>query len=186
MKNECRFFKRDRSRERGNKEDKDTTAVVSDGEVVIVYDDDSINLTCQNYEWVVDSAASFHVTPHREYFTSYTAGDSGQVKMGNHGVSKVASIEDIWLETNVGCKLHLKNVRHIPDMRLSLISVQTLDEDGYHNAFGDGKWKCTKGTLVVAKGVKQNTLYWTPKKLSTPQVNTVEDCSTELWHKRLW
>ena len=38
---------------------------------------------------------------------------------------------------------------------------------------------------MVAKGEKRNTLYWTTTKFSTPQVNAVEDCSIELWHKRL-
>jgi len=153
-------MKREKSRDRGNnynkREDKDETitTVVSNGEVVIVYDHDSINLTNQEYEWVVDFAASFHVTPHRDYFISYTVGDFGHVKMGNQGVSKIVGIGDIWLETNIGCKLHLKNVRHIPDIRLSLISVQVPNDDNYHNFFGDGKWKCTKGNMVVAKGDK--------------------------------
>jgi len=57
--------------------------------------------------------------------------------MGNQGVSKIVGIIDIWLETNIGCKLHLKNVRHILDIRLSLIFVKVLDDDGYHNFFGD-------------------------------------------------
>ena len=186
------FMKREKSRDRGNnynkREDKDETitTVVSNGEVVIVYDHDSINLTNQEYEWVVDFAASFHVTPHRDYFISYTVGDFGHVKMGNQGVSKIVGIGDIWFKTNIGCKLHLKNVKHIPDIRLSLIFVQVLDEDGYYNFFGDETWKCTKGSMVVAKEEKRNTLYWTTTtKFSTPQVNAVDDCSIQLWHKRL-
>ena len=158
---------------------------MSDGEVVILYEDDFINLTNQEYQWVVDSTASFNVTPHRDYFTSYTIGDFRHVKMGNQGVSKIVGIGDIWLEPNIGCKLHLKNVRHISDIRLSLIFVQVLNDDGYYNFFGDGKWKCTKGNMVVAKGEKRNTLYWTTTKFFIPQVNAVEDCSIELWHKRL-
>jgi len=52
----------------------------------------------------------------------------------------------------------LKNVSHIPNICLNLISIQELDEDGYHNSFGDGKWKCTKGKIVVEKAKKQNIL----------------------------
>jgi len=96
---------------------------VSNREVVIGYEDDSIDLTNQEYEWVVDSAASFHVTPHRDYFISYTVGDFGHVKMGNQGVSKIVGTGDILLETNIVCKLHLKNVRHIRNICLSLISI---------------------------------------------------------------
>ena len=55
----------------------------------------TINLINQEYEWVVDYAALFHVTPHRDYFTSYTVGDFGHKKMGNQGVSKIVGIGDI-------------------------------------------------------------------------------------------
>ena len=102
MIKDCWFLNREKSRDRGNnynkREDKDETttiAVVSDGEVVIVYEDDSINLTNQEYEWVVDFAASFHVTPHCDYFTSYTVDDFWHVKMGNQGISKIVGIGDI-------------------------------------------------------------------------------------------
>ena len=58
------------------------------------------------------------------------------------------------LETNIGCKLVLKNVRHVPKMRFSLIFVGKLDDEGYHSHLGEGKWKLIKGYLVLAKGRK--------------------------------
>ena len=77
-------MKREQSRERGEekKEEKDTAAVASDGDVVIIYDDGCVNLTCQDSTWVVDSAASFHVTSRRDFFPSYTSGDFCCVRMG--------------------------------------------------------------------------------------------------------
>jgi len=71
--------------------------------------------------------------------------------MGNQWVSKIVGNGYILLETNTGCKLLLKNVINILDICLSLISAQVLDEDGYYNFFGDGKWKCTKGDMLIAK-----------------------------------
>ncbi|GJT86489.1 putative RNA-directed DNA polymerase [Tanacetum coccineum] len=38
------------------------------------------------------------------------------------------------------------------DMRLNIISTGLLDEDGYHNNFGNGLWKVTLGSLIVASG----------------------------------
>jgi len=49
-----------------------------------------------------------------------------------------------------------------------------LDENGYHNYFGDDKWKCIKGKLVVEKGEKQNTFYWTSTRLFATQVNALK------------
>ncbi|GAA0170994.1 hypothetical protein LIER_41059 [Lithospermum erythrorhizon] len=40
---------------------------------------------CHYYEdeWVIDSGASFHVTPHKIFFSNYDLGDFGVAKMGN-------------------------------------------------------------------------------------------------------
>ena len=67
--------------------------------------------------------------------------------MGNDIASKIIGIGNIYLETNLGCRLLLKDVRHVPDIRLNLISTGMLDDDGYNNYFGEGKWKLTKGNL---------------------------------------
>ncbi|KAF7130883.1 hypothetical protein RHSIM_Rhsim10G0164600 [Rhododendron simsii] len=165
---------------------KDTTAVASDGEVIIVCDDGFVGLTGQDLSWVIDSGASFHVTSQRDFFASYIHGDFGHVRMGNEGVSKIVGMGDVCLETNTGCKLLLKDVRHVPDIRLNLISAGKLDDEGYKNQFGDGKWKLSKGSLVVARGKKSSTLYLMQSKLSKREVNAIGDeASTELWHKRL-
>ena len=47
--------------------------------------------------------------------------------MGNTSYSKIAGIRDICLKTNVGCTLVLKDVRHVPDLRMNLISGVALD-----------------------------------------------------------
>ncbi|GKB06398.1 retrovirus-related pol polyprotein from transposon TNT 1-94, partial [Tanacetum coccineum] len=51
-----------------------------------------------------------------------------------------------------GMELVLHNVKHVPDMRLNIISTGLLDEDGYHNSSGNGLWKVTLGSLIVARG----------------------------------
>ena len=71
--------------------------------------------------------------------------------MGNCGKSKMVGIGDVQLETSLGCKLVLKDVRHVPDIRFNLIVVGKLDDEGYKNDFSNGKWKLTKRALVVAK-----------------------------------
>ena len=63
--------------------------------------------------WVVDSGASFHITSHKEYFTSYTSGVTGQVRMGNSGSSAIVGKGSICIETNTCCRLMLDDVRHV-------------------------------------------------------------------------
>ncbi|KAE8660874.1 hypothetical protein F3Y22_tig00116946pilonHSYRG00054 [Hibiscus syriacus] len=159
-KMECRSFKREQKA----------------GNILnIVYDDNS---------WIVDFGASFHVTPHGSFFSSYLSGDFGMVQMGNQDRSKIVGIGDIILTTSSRCKLILKDVRHVPAMRLNLIYTRKLDDAGLINYFGEGKWKFTKGSLIMARGKKQGSLYVMQSKLYKGKVNiTTED--VEVWHKRL-
>ena len=42
----------------------------------------------------------------------------------------------------------------------AIVDVVTLgSDDGFHTTFGDGKWKISKGSRVIAKGNKSDTLY---------------------------
>ncbi|GKC56778.1 putative RNA-directed DNA polymerase, partial [Tanacetum coccineum] len=102
------------------------------------------------------------------------------------GLSRIAGIGDICLKFDTGMELVLHNVKHVLDMRLNIISTGLLDEDGYHNSSGNGLWKITLGSLVVARGKRESKLYMTHPNISKSIVNAVDnDDMTELWHKRL-
>ncbi|KAE8707707.1 hypothetical protein F3Y22_tig00110377pilonHSYRG00170 [Hibiscus syriacus] len=131
-KMECRSFKRDQKA----------------GNILNISYDDSY--------WIVDSGAFFHVTPHGSFFSSYQSGDFGTVQMGNQDMSKIIGIEDIILNTSTGCKLILKDERHVLAMRLNLISVGKLDDAGLINYFA----YCKKYDIRLER---------TPPK--TPQLN---------------
>lgn len=112
-------------------------------------------------------------------------GHFGHVKMGNDAQCKIIDMEDVHLDTNIGCKLILKNVRHIPDICLNLISISVLEEEGYHNYFGEGKWNLIKWSLVIAKGKKYNSLYRMETNSYRKEMNAVDDFSTKLQHNWL-
>ena len=106
--------------------------------------------------------------------------------MGNDGASKIIGMGDVSLKTNTGCELLLKNVRHVSEMRLNLISVGKLDDEGYASYFGRQRWKLTKGSLVMARGKKTNSLYTTEAKVRINSTYVMEkEVTIELWHKRL-
>lgn len=44
-----------------------------------------------------------------------------------------------------------KNVRHVPDMRLNLVSTGQLDDEGYYSTQGGAKCTISKGNLVVSR-----------------------------------
>ena len=99
--------------------------------MIIVSDDACVNLACQDSTWVVDTAASFHITVCRDFFFSYTSGSFGWVRMENEAKCEIVGMRDVKLETSIGCKLILKDVRHVPEIRFSLIPVRKLDDEGY-------------------------------------------------------
>ena len=105
--------------------------------------------------------------------------------MENEAKCEIVGMRDVELETSIRCKLVLKDVRHVPEMSFSLISIGKLDDEVYHSHLGEGKWKLTKGSLVLARGKKNNTLYKTKARLVKREVNIIKnEASTELWHKR--
>ncbi|KAK9002786.1 hypothetical protein V6N11_060366 [Hibiscus sabdariffa] len=169
-----------------NDVEKSERVVVTREDLLVICDENLDNLTCDETSWVIDTDASIHVTLRRDFFTSYTLGDFGVLKMGNDGLVSVTGMGDVSLVSNNGTKLILKDVRHAPDIRLNLISAGRLDDEGFCNTFNDGQWKLTKGSLVVARGKKSSNLYLMQASTSRDTVNvTVNDSSTKLWHKRL-
>nr|KYP66486.1 Retrovirus-related Pol polyprotein from transposon TNT 1-94 [Cajanus cajan] len=188
LKKNCRFLKKEiQDKNQANDRNTAATTSASDDEITLLCNQgECCHIAEPDEEWIIDSAASYHCVPKREYFTTYRKGDFGHVNMGNKSTSQIVGIGDIHLQTGVGCTLILKDVRHIPDIRLNLISVNVLDKEGYEHSMKGGRWKLTKGSLVVAKGKLCCTLYKTYVKVCKGQLNAVEnDASPNLWHRRL-
>ena len=87
------------------------------------------------------------------------------VRIGNDGVFKIIGMGDVYLETNTRRELLLKNVQHVSDIRLNLISIGKLDDEGYESYFGKQRWTLTKGSLVMTRGKKTKSLYTTEAKV---------------------
>ncbi|RDY06570.1 hypothetical protein CR513_09415, partial [Mucuna pruriens] len=180
--------KKGKSKEKDDDDDDDRATTTTSDDLVILRDFDSINLVSDESMWIIDSGATLQVTlqvtPMKEFFTSYTSGDFGVLKMGNDGVTKVISIGDVCLQTNTRMQLWCKGVKHAPDVCFNLISVYMLDDGGYDNHFVHGKWKLTKGNLVVARGEKISKLYWIKALVAKESMNAM-DMEASLWHRRL-
>ena len=168
-------------------DDENTAAViVLEDEVLAIGQDDCCTVSDHYVEWVIDLAASCHVTLRKELFTSYKAGNFGRVKMGKDSYANIVGIGDICVRANTGYILILKDVRHVPDIRLHLISTHVLDKEDFDNYFHDGKWRLSKGSLVFAKGKICCTLYKTQVKLCKDVVSAAQkDSSPNLWHRQL-
>lgn len=138
------------------------------------------------HTWLIDSGASFHVTPHREWFMTYMAGDMGPVFLGDDHELRIAGIGDIDLQIGHGRIFTLHDVRHVPELKKNLISTSQLGLNGHVLSFGHGKWKICKGSLVMAKGSLLDTLYPLYCTVSCGSAHaTTELLTGVLWHCRL-
>ena len=104
--------------------------------------------------------------------------------MGNEGTCRIVGIGDVWLTTPTGCKL-LKDVRHVPEVRLNLISAGRLDDEGYTGSIQNSAMKFSNGSLIMPLARKVNTLYLMNARLCPEEVSVASDTAGELWHKRL-
>ena len=46
-------------------------------------------------EWILDSGVSFHVTPHRSWFSTYNSSKRGSVHLGNDYVCNIVGVGDV-------------------------------------------------------------------------------------------
>lgn len=71
--------------------------IIASDDLIILYDQSSINLVCDESVQIIDSSVILHVTPNKEFFISYTSSNFRILKMDNDGVSKLISISDVLL-----------------------------------------------------------------------------------------
>jgi hypothetical protein len=109
--------------------------------------------------WLLDSGASYHITPFRTQFRSYTARSFDPVRVGNLQHYAVIGISTVELNLPGGSTIVLHDVRHVPELTRLLISVGELNEAGFRTNFSSGGWSIHKGNLLLAFGPRIHFLY---------------------------
>jgi len=66
----------------------------------------------------------------------------------------------------------LKEVRYVPQVKMNLISVGTLEALGHGVSDRDDVLKMTRGSMVVLKGLRRNNLYYLMGSAITGRVAT--------------
>ena len=141
-----------------------------------------IALDNTSYYWVVDSGDSCHATPHRKFFHDY---DFGHVLLGDDEPCKIVGMGKVWIKLNNENEWLLKDLRHIPAIKINLISTRQLRDSDCLSTFGKTWWKITKGALVIAKGDRIGTLHLSPHNTDDSIFVDSTKTYTTLWHHRL-
>lgn len=103
--------------------------------------------------WLIDSGASFHFTPHREWFCEYEKYDGGDVFLGDDRKDRIIGSRKVKLKLQGGRVRTLLGVFHILALARNLIFVSKLDDAGVKTVFKKDTCKMVRGALVLMRGV---------------------------------
>ncbi|CAD6219719.1 unnamed protein product [Miscanthus lutarioriparius] len=128
----------------------------------------------------------------RDWFSSYKSVHSGDVvRMGDNNPREIMGIGSVQIKMHDGMIRTLKDVRHIPGMARNLISLSTLDAEGYRHSSSGGVCKVSKDSLIHMIGdmnsaklyvLRESTLHGS---VTAATVSNDEPSKTNLWHMRL-
>jgi hypothetical protein len=99
--------------------------------------------------WLVDSGASFHMTPHREWFYEYKKYDGGNVFLGDDSKTRIIGRGKVKLRLIHGRIRTLPSVLHIPGLAKNLIFVRKMDNAGVKTIFEKENCRMVRGAMVL-------------------------------------
>ncbi|GKD16972.1 retrovirus-related pol polyprotein from transposon TNT 1-94 [Tanacetum coccineum] len=156
----------------------------SDGDVYLAIDTEKFR-----DELIVDSGCTFHMIPHRIWFTTYESFNGGNVYMGNDSICLVIGKGNIQVKMHDDVVRTITGVRHVPDLNRNLISLSTLEANGCKYSGEGGVMKIFKGALVLMKAIQSGGLYVLQGTVvyGTAGVATSKASlgDSKLWHYRL-
>jgi len=146
--------------------------------------------------WFTDSAATIHVSPNREDFSSYRKYDQ-QCNIKAFGNNTVQGAGEGDIDADIECegkitRIRLTQVMHVPGAEGKILSLKVLAQKGFESHILENRICITKGDKTYAEAVLGGELYKVKMKVIPPQEsilaavkrdNSVADLHT--WHRRL-
>ncbi|KAL0293416.1 UNVERIFIED_CONTAM: Retrovirus-related Pol polyprotein from transposon TNT 1-94 [Sesamum radiatum] len=189
MKRDCPKLKKQADEKR---DDSSKSANVVQNDSSDCSDGDMLSVSTNQFmdAWILDSRCSYHITPNREWFTSYRSGNSGSVYLGDDRCCSIVGIGDVRIKMYDGTVRTLCDVRHIPELTKNLISLGTLHKNGFIPKVDEDREtiRIVKGALTVMKGkIIAENIYKLLGNTVVGGVHSVDSCddNTKLWHMRL-
>ena len=93
----------------------------SDGEILVAF----AGCASSGDEWILDTAASFHICQHIDWFTTYEPVKGvGSVRMGDDTPHPIVGIGSVQIKMFDGIVRTITDVRHVPGMKINLLSLE--------------------------------------------------------------
>ena len=107
--------------------------------------------------WLIDSGASCHMIPYREWFCEYEKYNGGDVYSRDDSPTSIIGRGRVKLKLKDGRIRTLPGVLHITNLARNLIFVRKLNVAGVKTMCGDGGCKMVRGSIVLMRGVRYGT-----------------------------
>jgi hypothetical protein len=139
---------------------------------------------------MLDIVALFHICCNKDCFSLYEFVQHGDVvRVGDDTSCQIEGIGSVQIKTHDGMTHTLTRVKHIPTMARKLISLSTLDSEGYKYRGGNKVMKVSKGSLIHMIGDMNSAKLYVLRGSTLPgivaAVTSDEPSKTNLWHARL-
>ena len=144
-------------------------------------------------DWVIDSGASKHLTPHRQHLRNYrsVAPNSAVTFVNGHQASAVGQGEVMLrVQTANGCTdVILQAVLHVPEATVNLFSTRQAMNSGAQITFRDNRCFVSSDDTMTMEGVSQRdgTMVIRQSRQQPTYAlaaTTAAKQSPELWHRR--
>lgn len=144
--------------------------------------------------WCIDSGCSNHLVNSRRVFSTYDVLEKPQkIYSAKNGVELeaigIGSIEAICKFTK--CKVTIKNVLHVPDVRKNLLSVSKMEDNNLKVVFTKGRVEAYSENKLLLVGNKKGTLYHVDMYVNLNNsvcnysgVSEKSENLVKLWHRR--
>ncbi|GJY59728.1 zinc finger, CCHC-type containing protein [Tanacetum coccineum] len=179
MKKSSGFVKKGKCDQDSNSSDDEDNAYF--GEALVVVGNDEMD------ELVMDSGGSYHMTHRRDFLYDFKVVDDCSVQLGDNRTCTIKGTWKVKIQLHDGSSLTREDVRYVPGLRRSLISLGTLKKEGYIVKMQMGRIKVIKGCRVMMNGIrKKNYVYTLEAKVITFGVQKHGGVHRVQDEKRVW
>ncbi|GJV02855.1 retrotransposon protein, putative, ty1-copia subclass [Tanacetum coccineum] len=107
-------------------------------------------------DWIMDSGCSYHMTPRLDKLFDFLKCDGGSVQLGDNRECKIRGIGKVRIQLRDRSSFVLDNVRYILELKRNLISLETLEKEGFTIKLQSGKVKVINGSRVILSRIRRD------------------------------